>query len=293
VGFIHGVMNTDNMALSGETIDYGPCAFMDAYDPATVFSSIDHQGRYAYGNQPRRIAQWNLARLAETLLPLLRHLSAAGATSPGGGPHERRRHRQRLGPLSGCRLAELQDVALRVHPVAGAEPAHRPFLAVTHTNRRQQSPLPRRRRLRDRGLSSFLSRLWANSDTTSRSRKLACASIRPPSSAHASWRAASAGSGSVFCASSASFNSALALASSRSPRRYAAPMKAAPLFSRSSSNGRSSSCPALTCLASSAVFTSSAATHSAVCHCWSDDAAARVARAGSDVSPSVMASKSR
>ena len=70
VGFIHGVMNTDNMALSGETIDYGPCAFMDHYDPATVFSSIDHQGRYAYGNQPL-MAQWNLARLAETLLPLL------------------------------------------------------------------------------------------------------------------------------------------------------------------------------------------------------------------------------
>ena len=70
VGFVHGVMNTDNTAVSGETIDYGPCAFMDAYDPATVFSSIDHQGRYAYANQPR-IAQWNLARLAETLLPLL------------------------------------------------------------------------------------------------------------------------------------------------------------------------------------------------------------------------------
>jgi serine/tyrosine/threonine adenylyltransferase len=70
VGFIHGVMNTDNMALSGETIDYGPCAFMDHYDPATVFSSIDHHGRYAYGSQPR-IAQWNLARLAEAMLPLL------------------------------------------------------------------------------------------------------------------------------------------------------------------------------------------------------------------------------
>ena len=70
VGFIHGVMNTDNMTISGETIDYGPCAFMEAYDPATVFSSIDDQGRYAFGNQPR-IACWNLARLAETLLPLL------------------------------------------------------------------------------------------------------------------------------------------------------------------------------------------------------------------------------
>ncbi len=70
VGFIHGVMNTDNMSLAGETIDYGPCAFMDAYDPATVFSSIDHLGRYSYANQPK-IAQWNLARFAETLLTLI------------------------------------------------------------------------------------------------------------------------------------------------------------------------------------------------------------------------------
>jgi serine/tyrosine/threonine adenylyltransferase len=70
VGFIHGVMNTDNMALSGETIDYGPCAFMDHYDPATVFSSIDHHGRYAYHNQPP-IAHWNLTRFAEALLPLI------------------------------------------------------------------------------------------------------------------------------------------------------------------------------------------------------------------------------
>jgi uncharacterized protein YdiU (UPF0061 family) len=70
VGFIHGVMNTDNMTLSGETIDYGPCAFVEAYDPGAVFSSIDHSGRYALSNQPL-IARWNLARLAETLLPLL------------------------------------------------------------------------------------------------------------------------------------------------------------------------------------------------------------------------------
>jgi serine/tyrosine/threonine adenylyltransferase len=70
LGFIHGVMNTDNTSISAETIDYGPCAFMEAYDPATVFSSIDAQGRYAYGNQPR-IALWNLTRLAEALLPLL------------------------------------------------------------------------------------------------------------------------------------------------------------------------------------------------------------------------------
>ncbi len=70
IGFVHGVMNTDNMAISGETIDYGPCAFMDTYDPNTVFSSIDSHGRYAYSNQPK-IGQWNLARFAESLLPLL------------------------------------------------------------------------------------------------------------------------------------------------------------------------------------------------------------------------------
>jgi uncharacterized protein YdiU (UPF0061 family) len=70
VGFVHGVMNTDNMTISGETIDYGPCAFMDLFDPATAYSSIDHGSRYAYGNQPQ-VAQWNLARLAETLLPLI------------------------------------------------------------------------------------------------------------------------------------------------------------------------------------------------------------------------------
>ena len=70
VGFIHGVMNTDNMTISGETIDYGPCAFVEAYDPAAVFSSIDAHGRYAFGNQPD-IARWNLARFAETLLPLI------------------------------------------------------------------------------------------------------------------------------------------------------------------------------------------------------------------------------
>jgi protein adenylyltransferase len=69
-GFVHGVMNTDNTSISGETIDYGPCAFMEAYEPDKVFSSIDHQGRYAYSNQPRA-ALWNLTRLAETLLPIL------------------------------------------------------------------------------------------------------------------------------------------------------------------------------------------------------------------------------
>jgi uncharacterized protein YdiU (UPF0061 family) len=77
VGFIHGVMNTDNMTISGETIDYGPCAFMDAFDRTTVFSSIDSWGRYAYGNQPT-VAGWNLARFAEALLPLIAEDSDAG-----------------------------------------------------------------------------------------------------------------------------------------------------------------------------------------------------------------------
>jgi Protein adenylyltransferase SelO len=70
IGFIHGVMNTDNTSIAGETIDYGPCAFLDVYDPTAVFSSIDHTGRYAYANQPH-IGHWNLARFAETLLPML------------------------------------------------------------------------------------------------------------------------------------------------------------------------------------------------------------------------------
>ncbi len=80
IGFIHGVMNTDNTSISGETIDYGPCAFMEAYDPATVFSAIDENGRYAYANQPR-IALWNLTRLAEAMLPLLEQESASQKTA--------------------------------------------------------------------------------------------------------------------------------------------------------------------------------------------------------------------
>jgi uncharacterized protein YdiU (UPF0061 family) len=87
VGFVHGVMNTDNMTISGESIDYGPCAFMEAYDPETVFSSIDSWGRYAYGNQPA-VAQWNLARFAESLLPLLaddQERAVAIATEALGG----------------------------------------------------------------------------------------------------------------------------------------------------------------------------------------------------------------
>jgi uncharacterized protein YdiU (UPF0061 family) len=116
VGFIHGVMNTDNMALSGETIDYGPCAFMDAYDPATVFSSIDAQGRYAYGNQPA-IAQWNLARLAEAMLPLFGD-DRAQAVEPANASIARFEERFRHHWLAGMRAKlglfgeEADDVGL-------------------------------------------------------------------------------------------------------------------------------------------------------------------------------------
>jgi uncharacterized protein YdiU (UPF0061 family) len=116
VGFVHGVMNTDNMALSGETIDYGPCAFIDAYDPDAVFSSIDRAGRYAYANQPN-IAHWNLARLAEALLPLIdddqdRAVALAG-DALGRFPESFRRHylsglRAKLGLLT----EEDDDLAL-------------------------------------------------------------------------------------------------------------------------------------------------------------------------------------
>ncbi len=100
VGFVHGVMNTDNCTISGETIDYGPCAFMDEHDPATVFSSIDHQGRYAYGNQPR-IVHWNLARLAEAMLPLFdadqdRAVQLAQQALAGFAPAFEAAHRQGL-----------------------------------------------------------------------------------------------------------------------------------------------------------------------------------------------------
>ncbi|MEO0993350.1 MAG: YdiU family protein, partial [Pseudomonadota bacterium] len=83
LGFIHGVMNTDNMTISGETIDYGPCAFMDGYDPQTVYSSIDHQGRYAYANQPG-IAHWNLVCLAQAMLPVLAETSEAAIEAAQG-----------------------------------------------------------------------------------------------------------------------------------------------------------------------------------------------------------------
>jgi uncharacterized protein YdiU (UPF0061 family) len=116
VGFIHGVMNTDNTSISGETIDYGPCAFMDHYDPATVFSSIDEMGRYAYGNQPR-IAQWNLARLAECLLPLFSEdkdqaISEAQAALGGFGERFNNAYQAGLRRKLGLFTARDDDAAL-------------------------------------------------------------------------------------------------------------------------------------------------------------------------------------
>ena len=123
VGFIHGVMNTDNVALSGETIDYGPCAFMDSYDPQTVFSSIDHRRRYCFGNQPA-IAHWNLARFAESLLPVLhqnkdRALELAREVVDGFGELFQRQYlammRAKLGLASVCADdSELIDDFLRL-----------------------------------------------------------------------------------------------------------------------------------------------------------------------------------
>ena len=116
VGFIHGVMNTDNCAISGETIDYGPCAFMDAYDPETVFSSIDHAGRYRYGHQPS-IVQWNLARLAEALLPLLSEdedqaVALAQEILAGFAPRFHAAWRAGLGRKLGLATAQDGDEAL-------------------------------------------------------------------------------------------------------------------------------------------------------------------------------------
>jgi len=117
VGFVHGVMNTDNCAVSGETIDYGPCAFVDAYAPGAVFSSIDHGGRYAYANQPL-IAQWNLARLAEALLPLIAPEDAEGALPEvraaieGAADVYARARRARFGEKLGLAAAGPGDDAL-------------------------------------------------------------------------------------------------------------------------------------------------------------------------------------
>ena len=116
VGFIHGVMNTDNTTISGETIDYGPCAFLDRYDPATFFSSIDVQGRYAYSNQPP-LATWNLAHFAETLLPLIdpvsdRAIEKAVAVVEEFGPRYEQRWLQRMRGKLGLETAEEGDLEL-------------------------------------------------------------------------------------------------------------------------------------------------------------------------------------
>jgi uncharacterized protein YdiU (UPF0061 family) len=139
-GFIHGVMNTDNMALSGETIDYGPCAFLDGYDPDAVFSSIDHNGRYAYGNQPR-VATWNLARFAETLLPLIdeessKAIAAAEAAIGGFASIFEGAHRAAFGEKLGLTLksdddTRLLDDWLALLAVEGAD-FTRSFRALTH-----------------------------------------------------------------------------------------------------------------------------------------------------------------
>ena len=134
VGFVHGVMNTDNMTISGETIDYGPCAFMDAFDPATVYSSIDHGGRYAYGNQPV-VAEWNLARLAEALLPLLARRPGAGGRARGGVARRvpaavrRRLVGRACGPSSACPAA-LDDAVV----AAAGRRAARPAAATSHVD---------------------------------------------------------------------------------------------------------------------------------------------------------------
>ncbi|WP_198377160.1 protein adenylyltransferase SelO [Neoroseomonas rubea] len=116
LGFVHGVMNTDNCTISGETIDYGPCAFLEAYHPETVFSSIDHQGRYAYGNQPG-IAHWNLARLAECLLPLIdaeedAAMEAAKSALAGFAPRFGVAYRAAMARKVGIAQAQPEDEAL-------------------------------------------------------------------------------------------------------------------------------------------------------------------------------------
>ena len=131
VGFVHGVMNTDNMTLSGESIDFGPCAFMDAFNPETVFSSIDHGGRYAYGNQPA-VAQWNLARLGETLLPLIGQSPEDAAEAATDvlrsfrdryDTHHRAGLRRRLGldEASGVRLVEADALGAELLTVLESE----------------------------------------------------------------------------------------------------------------------------------------------------------------------------
>jgi uncharacterized protein YdiU (UPF0061 family) len=166
VGFVHGVMNTDNMALSGETIDYGPCAFMDAYDPATVFSSIDRHGRYAYGNQPR-ITQWNLTRLAEAMLPLL-HAEEARAVELANGVLGSFADAYRRHWLAGMRLKlglfteEPDDFAMAESLLEAMHSAQADFTVTFRTLARaldaDPAGLPSNGAWSDPGLQTWLSR---------------------------------------------------------------------------------------------------------------------------------------
>ena len=145
VGFIHGVMNTDNMTISGESIDYGPCAFMEAFDPYTVYSSIDHAGRYAYGNQPV-VAEWNLARFAETLLPLFdddqeRAVEIASRHS---------KHSARGTPPPGRTGCERNSACPKVFPTKCRAADHRSARAARAESRRLHVVLPRSWRSRPR-----------------------------------------------------------------------------------------------------------------------------------------------
>ncbi|MEW6121900.1 MAG: protein adenylyltransferase SelO [Pseudomonadota bacterium] len=157
LGFIHGVMNTDNMAISGETIDYGPCAFLDAYDPAKVFSSIDEFGRYAFGNQPR-VAAWNLARLAEALLPLIdentdRAVAAAQEVLGGFKDHFEEAHLQRMRAKLGLTTEEPEDARL-VEDLL--EAMHKGQADFTLTFRRLSRPAA------DQGTPAELTDLFSN-----------------------------------------------------------------------------------------------------------------------------------
>ena len=153
VGFVHGVMNTDNMTISGETIDYGPCAFMEAYDPATVFSSIDHWGRYAYGNQPA-VAAWNLARFAETLLSLFsddEEQAIAVATEALGTFQQQYAAAWSAGMRAKLGLADEVDEAVAAAAVRGvARPAAAEPCRLHVVLPRSRSGRPRRHRTRAR-----------------------------------------------------------------------------------------------------------------------------------------------
>ncbi|GBQ09487.1 protein adenylyltransferase SelO [Swaminathania salitolerans] len=179
LGFVHGVMNTDNMALSGETIDYGPCAFLDVYRPDTVFSAIDRDGRYRFENQPR-MAGWNLARLAETLLPLIdsdedRALSWAQTALSGFGPAYEAHYLARMRRKLGLQLSEEADMALVSDLLAMMT---RRELDYTLTFRRLSNGLSLTEGETDDGEENWIARWKARQARESRSRDDQLASMR-------------------------------------------------------------------------------------------------------------------